>query len=666
MPSSFDLANAIRFLSIDAIAQASSGHPGAPMGLADAMEVLWNGFLKHNPKDPHWPDRDRFVLSNGHASMLLYALLHLTGYALPLSELKRFRQLGSKTPGHPEFGVTPGVETTTGPLGQGLANGVGMALAEKILASFFNRPGYKIVDHYTYVLAGDGCLMEGLSHEACSLAGTLGLGKLIVFYDDNGISIDGQVPGWFADDTPARFRSYGWQVIPKVDGHDPEQVRQAIIQAREEERRPTLICCQTRIGFGAPSLEGSEKTHGSPLSAEEIAGARKKLGWPYEPFVVPEEIYQAFDASKKGQVWQEQWEDLFQAYTNKFPELAQEFERRMTGELPLDFGEQMQSLVAEMGSLEKDLATRKASRLVLDHLAPGLPELIGGSADLSGSNQTRWTGARSIVRDDFQGNYLHFGVREFAMVGIGNGLALHGGFIPYGGTFLVFSDYARNAIRMAALMGLRNIFVLTHDSIGVGEDGPTHQPVEHLAALRLIPNLHVWRPCDLYETLLAWSAAVERTSGPTALVLSRQTLPAQVRSKDARDNVRRGGYVLWESTKELKAILLATGSEVSLALEAALALEKEGLGARVVSMPCVEVFASQDQSYKDQVLPKGLKVRVAVEAGRPEPWFRYTGVEGKALGVEGFGLSAPGPQLFAHFGLTKERIIDAVLGLLGL
>lgn len=651
------LANAIRALAMDAVEAAKSGHPGMPMGMADIAEALWNDTLRHNPADPAWPDRDRFVVSNGHGSMLLYALLHLSGYDLPLDELKRFRQLHSKTPGHPEHGLTPGVETTTGPLGQGLANAVGMALAERRLAAEFNRPGHCIVDHHTYVFVGDGCLMEGVSHEACSLAGTLGLGKLVVLYDDNGISIDGQVRGWFADDTPARFAAYGWQVIRDVDGHDADAVRAAIAEARADTARPTLICCRTVIGFGAPSKAGKASSHGAPLGAEEIAGARAALGWPCGTFEIPAEIYRAWDARERGAAQQADWQARFGRYAAEHPQLAAEFQRRMAGELPADFAAQAKAIVTRFQQDAKDVASRQASQLALGAFGPLLPELLGGSADLTESNLTHWTGAQALDSAQPAGQHLHYGVREFGMTAIMNGVALHGGLLPYGGTFLVFSDYARNALRMGALMGLRVVHVLTHDSIGLGEDGPTHQPVEHVASLRLIPGLSVWRPCDAAETAVAWSQALQ-AAAPTALALSRQKLPHQARDAAQLTAVERGGYVLADAAGEPDVILIASGSEVALAMAAREQLAGEGVAARVVSMPCVERFAEQDQAYRDGVLPPAVTARVAVEAGVPDLWWRYVGSRGEVLGLQRFGESAPAGALFEYFGFTAQAVAD--------
>ncbi|HWP94615.1 MAG TPA: transketolase [Gammaproteobacteria bacterium] len=652
-----ELANAIRALSMDAVQKAKSGHPGAPMGMADIAEVLWNDFLRHNPANPHWPNRDRFVLSNGHGSMLLYALLHLTGYDLSMDEIRRFRQLHSKTPGHPEYGLTPGVETTTGPLGQGLANAVGMALAEKVLAATFNRPGYPIVDHYTYVFLGDGCLMEGISHEACSLAGTLGLGKLIAFYDDNGISIDGHVEGWFTDDTPKRFEAYGWHVVRDVDGHDPEQVKKAIRKARRVTDRPSLICCKTIIGYGAPTKQGKEECHGAPLGEDEVARAREVLGWRHEPFVVPDAYYRAWDARARGRRAENKWRKLFAAYRAEYPELAAEFERRMAGELPAGWSAAADAFITALGADTAPVATRKSSEKALDGYAPLLPELIGGSADLTGSNNTWHKRSKGIKRDDPAGNYVWYGVREFAMSAIMNGLALHGGFIPYGGTFLTFSDYARNAVRMAALMKIRTIFVYTHDSIGLGEDGPTHQAVEHLASLRLIPNLALWRPCDNVETAVAWRAALERRDGPTALALTRQNLPQFTRTPEQVAAIMRGGYVLRDAAGTPDVVLIGTGSEVQLCVEAAKALEHKGVRARVVSMPNVRLFEAQDRAWRESVLPPAVTARVVVEAGVTDPWRHYAGPHGRVVGIDRFGESAPAADVFRHFGFTVENVV---------
>ncbi len=653
-------ANAIRALAMDAVQQAKSGHPGMPMGMADIAEVLWSDYIRHNPSNPHWVDRDRFVVSNGHGSMLLYALLHLTGYDLPMEELKNFRQLGSKTPGHPEYGMTPGVETTTGPLGQGLANAVGMALAERVLAEHFNCDGFDIVDHYTYAFTGDGCLMEGISHEACSLAGTLGLGKLVVFYDDNGISIDGHVAGWFGDDTPARFEAYGWHVVRDVDGHDANAVKAAIEEARDEAYKPTLICCKTVIGFGSPNKEGTEGVHGAPLGEEEIAATRQKIGWPHAAFEIPPDVYADWDGRSAGAEAETAWQEQFERYAEKHPELAAEFSRRMKGELPADWSQAIADYVARTQDEAATVATRKASRMALDAVANVLPELIGGSADLSESNCTDFTGHRTIQPGNLDGNYIYYGVREFGMSGIINGLCLHGGFVPYGGTFLTFSDYARNAVRVAALMGAGSIFVYTHDSIALGEDGPTHQPVEHVASLRLMPNLHVWRPGDVVETAAAWRAAVERRSGPSALALTRQNLACQPRSADQVEAIARGGYVLVEPDAAPEAVIIATGSEVAIAVQAAEQLNGAGKAVRVVSMPCVEVFEQQDADYREQVLPAALKARVAVEAGSTAGWYRWVGDAGRIIGLDRYGESAPGGQVYEHFGFTADNVVNAV------
>jgi transketolase len=656
MPSRRDLANAIRALSMDAVQQANSGHPGMPMGMADIAEVLWNDFMRHNPGNPRWPGRDRFVVSNGHGSMLLYSVLHLTGYPLAMDEIRNFRQFGSRTAGHPEYEPDIGIETTTGPLGQGLANGVGMAIAERLLAARFNRPGFEIVDHHTWVFAGDGCLMEGISHEACSLAGTLGLGKLVVFYDDNGISIDGEVEGWFTDDTPARFAAYGWHVVPGVDGHDPDAVKAAIDAARAETGRPTLICCRTIIGWGAPSKQGTEATHGAALGADEVARTRTAIGWPHDPFVIPDDIRAGWDARTRGAELEAQWDRRLAAYAAEYPAEHAELERRLAGDLPADWATAADEAIRTLAASAASIATRKASELSLNGFGPLLPELIGGSADLSGSNNTFFKGSRRIGAGEFTGNYLHYGVREFAMAAILNGLALHGGFRPYGGTFLVFSDYARNAVRMAALMRLPVTFVFTHDSIGLGEDGPTHQPIEHLASLRLIPNLHVWRPCDAAETAVAWREAIESLRTPTVLALSRQNLPPQQRGKEQLAAIRRGGYVLHEPAGEPAALLLATGSEVDLAVQAAALLADEGIAVRVVSMPCIEAFRAQDAAWRDSVLPPSITARLAVEAGVPDSWYPFVGDRGDVVGMERFGESAPAPQLFEHFGFTPAAI----------
>ena len=643
---------------MDAVQRANSGHPGMPMGMADIAEVLWNDFLRFNPENPHWHDRDRFVLSNGHGSMLLYAVAFLTGYALPVGELQAFRQLGSRTAGHPERELAIGVETTTGPLGQGIANAVGMALAEKILATTFNRPEHTIVDHRTYVFLGDGCMMEGISHEACSLAGTWGLGKLIAFYDDNGISIDGPTRPWFTDDTPARFRAYGWHVIESVDGHDPDAIVAAIRTARAESRRPSLICCKTIIGFGAPNAQGSAATHGAALGVDEVAAARKHLDWELPPFELPPEVKAAWDARARGRAVEAEWQQRFDAYGRAYPELAAEFLRRMQGELPAGFDKAAAEIIGTVATEAKSLATRQASQRALNGYAPLLPELIGGSADLTGSNNTTHAGSKVITAGDASGNYIHYGVREFGMGAIMSGLALHGGFIPYGGTFLVFTDYARNSVRMAALMKLRTIFVLTHDSIGLGEDGPTHQPIEHLASLRAIPNLHVWRPCDGPETAVAWRAAIERDAGPTGLVLTRQTLAHAARTREQLAAIARGAYVLYASARGPEITFIATGSEVALALGAARALEADGVAVRVVSMPCVEVFEQQNPDYRADVLPER-GVRLAVEAGARDCWWRYVAGRGDVIGMTTFGQSAPAKALFEHYGFTVDAVIAA-------
>jgi len=664
MPSRRDLANAIRALSMDAVQRANSGHPGMPMGMADIAEVLWRDFLKHNPGDPLWPDRDRFVLSNGHGSMLLYSVLHLTGYPLSMDELRNFRQLGSRTAGHPEHDVAIGIETTTGPLGQGLANAVGMALAEKLLAATFNRPGHELVNHYTWVFLGDGCLMEGISHEACSLAGTWGLGKLICFYDDNGISIDGEVTGWFTDDTVSRFEAYGWQVIRDVDGHDPESVRRAIRRARRELARPTLICCKTVIGYGAPHKQGKEECHGAALGAEEVAYARVTLNWPHEPFVIPDEIRAAWDARAAGRRAGNRWKKRWRAYQAAHPDLAGEFERRIEGRLPAGFEGGIAGGAGLAQAVAQAVATRQSSQAVLNSLGDLLPELLGGSADLTGSNNTQIKGTAAYTRANGAGRYIHYGVREFGMGAIMNGIALHGGFIPYGGTFLVFSDYARSSLRMASIIGAGTIFVLTHDSIGLGEDGPTHQPVEQLASLRLIPRLEVWRPCDTAETWIAWGAAIRRRSVPTALVLSRQALPPQARDAAQLDSIRRGGYVLRDWVGRPQAILIATGSEVALAVEAAAILARSGITVRVVSMPCTSVFDAQDESWRAAVLPPEVTCRLAIEAGATEGWWRYVGARGRVIGMQGFGASGPGKDLFRHFGFSADAVVENLKSML--
>jgi transketolase len=651
------MANAIRALAMDAVQKANSGHPGVPMGMAEIAEVLWNHHLRHNPANPKWADRDRFVLSNGHGSMLLYALLHLTGYALPMEEIKRFRQLHSMTPGHPELGMTPGVETTTGPLGQGLGNAVGMALAEKLLAAEFNRPGQAIVDHHTYVFLGDGCLMEGISHEVCSLAGTLGLGKLIAFYDDNGISIDGHVEGWFTDDTPRRFEAYGWHVVPHVDGHDVAAVHAAIGASKLVTDRPSLICCKTVIGKGSPNKAGSHDSHGAALGEKEVAATRLNIGWKYAAFEIPADIYAGWDARSKGAAREADWNAKFDAYAKAFPQEAAEFRRRMAGELPPDWREHAAAVLGKINDKGETIASRKASQNAIEALGPALPELIGGSADLAGSNLTLWSGSKSVGKTG-GGNYINYGVREFGMAAIMNGLTLHGGCIPYGGTFLTFSDYARNALRMAALMKIRTLFVFTHDSIGLGEDGPTHQSVEHASSLRLIPNMDVWRPCDSVESTVAWIVAVERRDGPACLLFSRQNLPFQARDATRIRQIERGGYVLSDVATP-KAIIVATGSEVGLAMAAQKQLADAGIAVRVVSMPCTNVFDRQDATYRDAVLPKGIK-RVAVEAGVTDFWRKYVGLDGAVVGLDRFGESAPAGELFKFFGITAEAVADAV------
>ena len=659
-----ELANAIRALSMDAIQQANSGHPGAPMGMADIAEVLWNDYLKHNPANPGWWDRDRFVLSNGHASMLLYSVLHLSGYDLPISEIRNFRQLHSKTAGHPEHGEAPGVETTTGPLGQGLANAVGMALAEKVLARRFNQRGYQIVDHHTWVFLGDGCLMEGVSHEACSLAGTLGLGKLIVFWDDNGISIDGEVQGWFTDNTPARFEAYGWQVIREVDGHDPEEIKQAIETARAEIERPTLICCRTVIGYGSPNKQGTSATHGAPLGADEIIATRKALGWNHPAFEIPDEIYAGWGALEGGSAAESEWDRHFVSYKTNYPELAAEFSRRMRGDLPENWQQATNKIIAELQEEGASVATRKASQLALDAFGPLLTELIGGSADLAGSNNTIWKQSVDVNENTANGNYVYFGVREFGMAAICNGIGLHGGFIPYNATFLVFSDYARNAVRMSALIPAHNIHVYTHDSIGLGEDGPTHQPVEHVSSLRLIPNLSVWRPCDTVESAVAWKCAIEESSTPSALIFTRQNLPHQQRDDDQVAAIGRGAYVLREAGGPCDAILIATGSEVGLVMAAAEELSAQNINVRVVSMPNPGRFMAQERVYRDSVLLPDCKARVAVEAGVGHYWHPFVGDHGRIMGIESFGASAPANELFEFYGLTVENVSQVVQQLL--
>ncbi|WP_333797296.1 transketolase [Rheinheimera sp.] len=665
MPSRKQLANAIRALSMDAVQKAKSGHPGAPMGMADIAEVLWRDYLNHNPQDPGWPNRDRFILSNGHGSMLLYSLLHLSGYDLSIDDLKQFRQLHSKTPGHPEYGYAPGVETTTGPLGQGITNAVGMAIAEKALAAQFNRPGHAIVDHYTYTFLGDGCLMEGVSHEACSLAGTLGLGKLVAFWDDNGISIDGHVEGWFTDDTPARFEAYGWHVVRNVDGHDSEAVRAAIDEARAVTDKPTLICCKTIIGYGSPNKSGSHDCHGAPLGDAEIAASREFLQWEHAPFEIPADIYEGWSAKAKGAAAQQSWQQQFAAYAAAYPELAAELSRRLAGELPADWREKSDAYIAQLQATPAVIASRKASQNALNAFGPLLPEMLGGSADLAGSNLTLWSGSKGVSNEDASGNYLYYGVREFGMSAIMNGIALHGGFIPYGATFLMFMEYARNAVRMAALMKQRVIFVYTHDSIGLGEDGPTHQPVEQLASLRVTPNLMNWRPCDQVESAVAWQAAIERTEGPTTLIFTRQNLVQQPRTAEQLANIRRGGYVLVDCAGTPELIFIATGSEVELAVQAAAQLAAKGKKVRVVSMPSTDVFEAQDAAYRETVLPSTVTKRVAVEAGIVDSWYKYVGLNGKIIGMTGFGESAPAEQLFEYFGITTDKVLAAAEELLG-
>ncbi len=663
MPTHRELANVIRVLSMDAVQKANSGHPGMPMGMADIAEVLWNQFLKHNPKNPNWYNRDRFVVSNGHGCMLLYSLLHLTGYALPIEEIKNFRQLHSKTPGHPEFGETPGVETTTGPLGQGLANAVGMAIAEKHLAKQFNRDGFPIVDHFTYAFVGDGCLMEGISHEVCSLAGTLGLNKLIVFYDDNQISIDGNVEGWFTDNTPLRFQSYGWHVIPNVDGHDSEALHCAIKEAQSISGKPILICCKTIIGWGSPSKAGTAKTHGEALGEAEVALVRKNLNWTHEPFIIPKEYYESWDARSKGEELEKKWQKLFVDYQKTYPELAKEFTRRMERQLPENWATQSEKLIHEMQQKKETIATRKASQICLNHLAEILPELMGGSADLTGSNLTNWQGVKAFSKETPEGQYIFYGVREFGMSAIMNGLALHGGILPFGGTFLTFSDYARNALRLAALMRQRVIFVYTHDSIGLGEDGPTHQPVEHAPSLRLTPHLSLWRPCDTTESAVAWQQAITH-QGPTCLLFSRQNLPFQERTEEAVANIKRGGYILFDCVGQPDLIMIATGSEVSLAIDSAKELAKAGEKIRVVSMPSTDVFLSQDIAYQEEVLPKAVMARIAIEAAASDGWYKFVGCRGKVIGLDHFGASAPAKEVFKACGFTVEHILSVAKELL--
>jgi len=666
MSSRRELANAIRALSMDAVQKANSGHPGMPMGMADIAEVLWRDVLKHNPNNPAWADRDRFILSNGHGSMLLYSLLHLTGYDLPMEELKNFRQLHSKTPGHPELGYTPGVETTTGPLGQGLANAVGLAIAERTLAAQFNRPGHDIVDHHTYVFMGDGCLMEGISHEVSSLAGTLGLGKLIGFYDHNGISIDGETEGWFTDDTHKRFEAYNWHVVGSaegIDGHDSAAIAAAIKEAQSVTDKPSLIICRTTIGFGSPNKAGKEESHGAALGEQEVALTRQKLGWHYPPFEIPKEIYQQWDAKEAGAQREKSWDDKFAAYKEAHPELAQEFTRRLSGEMPANWSSEVQKFVEELQANPQKIASRKASQNTLEVFGKLLPEFLGGSADLAPSNLTIWSGSKSI-KEDTAGNYIHYGVREFGMTAIGNGIAHHGGFVPYTATFLMFVEYARNAVRMAALMKARQVLVYTHDSIGLGEDGPTHQPVEQIASLRVTPNMSVWRPCDQVETAVAWQAAVERHHGPTALILSRQNLLQPERSKEQVANIARGGYVLQDSNGTPDAIIIATGSEIEIALGAADKLTAAGHKIRVVSLPSTDVFDKQDVAYRESVLPSGVKARVAVEAGIADYWYKYVGLDGAIVGMTTFGESAPAGKLFPEFGFTVENIVSHTEALL--
>ncbi len=656
-----ELANALRMLSIDAVNAAQSGHPGMPLGMADIATVLWTKFLKYHPQNPLWFNRDRFVLSNGHGSMLLYALLHMTGYNLSIDELKHFRQLHSKTPGHPELGHTPGVETTTGPLGQGLANAVGMALAERVLASQFNREHYSLIDHYTYVFAGDGCLMEGISHEACSLAGTLGLGKLIVFYDDNGISIDGEVSSWFSDDTAARFKAYGWQVIAHIDGHDPAAIEQAIIQARANISQPTLLICKTIIGLGS-SVAGSEKSHGSPLSADDIKRVRAYFNWPHEPFVIPEHVYKQWNHLEQGQQEEQHWLTLLHDYRKEYPQEHQELLRRMNGDLPDQWPTLSEQFIEHCLQADKTAATRKSSQQCIEYFASLLPELIGGSADLTGSNNTDWSGSKAINKEHYNGNYIFYGVREFAMAAIMNGLAVHGGFIPYGGTFLVFADYARNAIRLSALMKQRVIYVFTHDSIGLGEDGPTHQPIEHAAMLRMTPGMMVWRPADLVETAVAWQQALEHHCGPSALLLSRQNLPSLASYQHAIEDIKKGGYTLLDECSP-DIILIATGSEVQLAVAAAHEIKLKNIKVQVVSMPCAERFLAQNHQYKNKILPSTVRTRLAIEAGSSAYWAQFVGLDGAIIGLDSFGVSAPAAAAFDHFGLTVGKIVDRALAL---
>ena len=654
-----DLTSAVRALAMDAVQKANSGHPGAPMGMAEIAEVLWIHHLRHNPANPNWADRDRFILSNGHGSMLIYALLHLTGYDLSIEDIKQFRQLHSKTPGHPEYGYTPGVETTTGPLGQGITNAVGMALAEKILASEFNRPGFDIVNHYSYTFLGDGCLMEGISHESCSLAGTLGLGKLICFYDDNGISIDGHVEGWFSDDTPKRFEAYGWHVVSDVNGHDPVAIEAAIAEAKQANEKPSIICCKTVIGMGSPNKAGTHAVHGAALGEEEIAASRASIGWNYPPFEIPKEVYDAWDGRAKGKKREAEWDQKFNEYTKKYPSESAEFKRRIAGDLPANWREHAEKAITQVNEKAETIASRKASQNAIEDLAPALPELVGGSADLAGSNLTLWSGSKGISNET-GGNYIYYGVREFGMSAIMNGLSLHGGIIPYGATFLMFSEYARNALRMAALMKIRNLFVFTHDSIGLGEDGPTHQAVEQTATLRYIPNMDVWRPCDSVESTVSWARSIERKDGPSTLIFSRQNLPFQKRNAATVKLIDRGGYILSEASDgKPQAIIIATGSEIGLAMSAQQALAESGISVRVVSMPCTSLFDRQDQAYKDSVLLNGVK-RVAVEAGTADFWYKYVGLEGAVVGMTTFGESAPAGDLFNHFGFTVDNVVKTV------
>ncbi|WP_063651995.1 transketolase [Aliivibrio fischeri] len=657
------LANAIRALSMDGVQQANSGHPGAPMGMADIAEVLWRSHLNHNPANPEWADRDRFILSNGHGSMLIYSLLHLSGYELSIDDLKNFRQLHSKTPGHPEYGYAPGVETTTGPLGQGITNAVGMAMAEKALAAQFNKEGHDIVDHFTYTFMGDGCLMEGISHEACSLAGTLGLGKLIAFWDDNGISIDGEVEGWFSDDTPKRFEAYGWHVIPAVDGHDSNAIN-AAIEAAKADPRPTLICTKTIIGFGSPNKQGTHDCHGAPLGADEIKAAKAQLGWEHGAFEIPQEVYAEWDAKETGAAKEASWNEKFAAYEAAYPELAAEFTRRVNGDLPKEWEEKASAIIADLQANPANIASRKASQNALEAFGAMLPEFMGGSADLAPSNLTMWSGSKSLEANDFSGNYIHYGVREFGMTAIMNGIALHGGFVPYGATFLMFMEYARNAMRMAALMKVQNIQVYTHDSIGLGEDGPTHQPVEQIASLRLTPNMSTWRPCDQVESAVAWKLAIERKDGPSALIFSRQNLAQQERDAEQLANIAKGGYILKDCEGQPELILIATGSEVELAVEAAAQLTAEGKAVRVVSMPSTDAFDKQDEAYREAVLPSAVTKRIAIEAGIADFWYKYVGFGGKIIGMTTFGESAPADELFKMFGFTTENVVNTAKELL--